>query len=99
MAIVLYCAKLKEANNGNNYAYGNFICYNTFNFYLFRNREGWKMKIDFVRKPLYNSFYCPRCLAAVKIPIDTPGQAELFPPNCYYCGGQMRQTAENIAVI
>lgn len=57
------------------------------------------MKIDFVRKPLYNSFYCPRCLAAVKIPIDTPGQTELFPPNCYYCGGQMRQTSENIAVI
>ena len=57
------------------------------------------MKIDFVRKPLYNSFYCPRCLAAVKIPVETTGQTELFPPNCYYCGSLMRQTDEKIAVI
>ena len=57
------------------------------------------MKIDYIKNPLYNCFYCPRCFAAVKIPIETPGQTELFTPTCYYCGGQMRETAEKIAVI
>jgi DNA-directed RNA polymerase subunit RPC12/RpoP len=39
---------------------------------------------------LSNNYKCPRCGARVKIPLDAPGQLELFPPNCHNCGAEMR---------
>lgn len=39
---------------------------------------------------LSNNYKCPRCGARVKLPIDAPGQLELFPPNCHNCGSEMR---------
>ena len=39
---------------------------------------------------LSNSYKCPRCGAALKIPLSAPGQLELFPPNCHNCGAEMR---------
>ena len=40
---------------------------------------------------LYNNYICQRCGARVKIPLDAPGQLELFPTNCPNCGSEMRQ--------
>lgn len=39
---------------------------------------------------LSNNYKCPRCGARLKIPLDAPGQIELFPPNCPNCGEEMR---------
>lgn len=39
---------------------------------------------------LSNNYKCPRCGSALKIPLDAPGQLELFPPNCINCGAEMR---------
>lgn len=38
-----------------------------------------------------NRYKCPKCLATVRIPVDTIGQRELFPPNCYNCGTEMEE--------
>lgn len=39
---------------------------------------------------LSNNYKCPRCGACLKIPLDAPGQIELFLPNCCNCGAEMR---------
>ena len=51
-----------------------------------------KNEIDFIMKLHVNVYFCPRCGATMKIPIDTPGQKELFAPNCYNCGEEMRES-------
>lgn len=50
-------------------------------------------ELDFIAKlSLSNSYRCPRCGATVKLPIQTPGQVELFAPLCYNCGNEMEDT-------
>ena len=39
---------------------------------------------------LSNNYECPRCGARLKIPLDAPGQLELFAPLCVNCGAEMR---------
>ena len=47
-------------------------------------------ELDFIaRLSLSNVFQCPKCGASTKLPIQTPGQIELFAPRCYNCGGEM----------
>lgn len=47
-------------------------------------------ELDFLsRLTLSNSYICPRCGASVKLPIETPGQTELFAPRCYNCNSEM----------
>lgn len=47
-------------------------------------------ELEFIRRlSLSNTYVCNRCGAAVKLPIDTPGQTELFAPLCYNCGAEM----------
>lgn len=45
----------------------------------------------FVYEPpaLSNNYKCPRCGSMLKVPIDAPGQLELFPPSCVNCGHEM----------
>lgn len=50
-------------------------------------------ELDFISKlSLSNSYRCPRCGASVQLPIQTPGQVELFAPVCYNCGADMQET-------
>ena len=45
---------------------------------------------QFIRRlSLSNEFICPKCGASTKIPVETPGQIELFAPRCYNCGAEM----------
>lgn len=48
------------------------------------------IRINQIPPPLSNNYECPRCGAALKIPIAAPGQLELFVPLCVNCGHEMK---------
>lgn len=52
-------------------------------------------EFDFIRSlSLSNAYTCPKCGASTKIPVQTPGQRELFAPLCYNCGAEMQETTK-----
>lgn len=47
-------------------------------------------ELDFIRRlSLSNEYICPKCGASTKIPVQTPGQMDLFAPRCYSCNSEM----------
>ena len=50
-------------------------------------------ELDYIMNLHTNKYKCVKCGFTVKIPIETPGQIDLFPPLCPYCGTETRKEA------